>query len=223
MVSINRYFLLAFVAFALVFTASTFFSSYPFSWLVKLLPMAILLVIAAKHLTGNLGKVFIAGIAFSALGDFFLDYDRVNWFIFGLASFFIAHVCYIISLKPQLSKLSLRRNIVLASCYFIGSGIIFSLFSAELKELFVPVFFYMLILVLMAISTVLTARSNYWLMLGGLSFVASDTMIGLDKFYSPLNFHHSAIMLTYYFAQFSLLIGIIQSLENKPSSQAESD
>lgn len=213
MLSINRYLLLAFIFFALLFTCSTFLSPYAFSWLVKLLPISILLFIAVKHLKEKWGKIFIAGILFSALGDFFLDYDRVNFFIFGLASFFIAHICYIFSLKPQLTKLKNSRNMILICSYLIGGSVIFSLFSTELKELFVPVFVYMLVLVLMAISTILSAKSNYWLMFGGLSFVVSDAMIGLDKFYPPLNFHHSAIMFTYYFAQFALLVGVIQSTD----------
>ncbi|GHE91962.1 hypothetical protein GCM10011501_21820 [Thalassotalea profundi] len=175
--------------------------------------MFILLFIAIKHLDNTWGKLFLAGIVFSGIGDFFLDYDRVNWFIFGLASFFIAHVCYIASLKPELSKLKFKKNMVLASGYLIGGVFTFCLFASELQELFVPVFVYMLVLLLMAISTVLSLRSNYWLMLGGLSFVVSDTMIGLDKFYSPLNFHHSVIMVTYYFAQLALLLGVIQSVD----------
>ena len=65
------------------------------------------------------------------------------------------------------------------------------------------------ILLLMAITTLLSTKSNQWLIIGGLSFVLSDSLIGLDKFYQPIVGAHYFIMVSYYFAQFALFKGFL--------------
>ena len=92
-----------FLAFASLFIISTFLTPFPFSWALKILPIAVLLQFSWQQWSitrESAHKLFIVGLVFSALGDFFLDYDRLNWFIFGLGSFLVAHLYYIFSLKP---------------------------------------------------------------------------------------------------------------------------
>jgi uncharacterized membrane protein YhhN len=195
-----------FFFFAGLFILSITLKPYPMSWLVKLIPMSLLIFYAAKQLTSNSGKVFIAGMIFSAAGDFFLDYDRVNWFIFGLGAFFIAHVCYLFALKPLK-----KQKLVFVGLYALYGIGIFSVIAGGLGELFIPVLAYMSILLLMAITTLLSIKSNKWLIIGGLSFVLSDSLIGLDKFYQPIAGAHFFIMLSYYFAQYALFKGFLLS------------
>jgi len=191
---------------SLAFILSILVKPYSLSWLVKLLPMVILISIAITQLKDKPGKVFIAGLVFSAFGDFFLDYDRVNWFIFGLGSFFIAHICYLVALKPVENK-----KLAIVSLYGIYGIAMFSLIAGGLGELFVPVLAYMSILLIMAVMTLISTRSNSWLIFGGLSFVFSDSLIGIDKFYQPIPYAPILIMMSYYFAQYALLRGFILS------------
>jgi len=194
---------------ALIFILSIMVKPYPLSWLVKLLPMTVLIYAASTQLKSTAGKIFIAGIIFSSFGDFFLDYDRVNWFIFGLGSFFVAHVCYLMALKPIENK-----KLSLVGLYSVYGVAMFSLIAGGLGELFIPVLAYMTILLVMAIMTLVSKRSNTWLVIGGLSFVFSDSLIGIDKFYQPIPYAHILIMISYYFAQYALLRGFIAS-DNK--------
>lgn len=191
---------------SLVFIFSIVVKPYPMSWLVKLLPMVLLIAIAISQLKDTTGKVFIAGLVFSTFGDFFLDYDRLNWFVFGLGSFFIAHVCYLIALKPLEKK-----KLMFIGLYGVYGIAMFSLIAGGLGELFIPVLAYMSILLIMAIMTLVSKRSNTWLILGGISFVFSDSLIGIDKFYQPIPFASIVIMMSYYFAQYALLRGFILS------------
>jgi uncharacterized membrane protein YhhN len=87
----------------------------------------------------------------------------------------------------------------------------FSLIASGLGELFIPVLAYMSILLIMATMTLVSRRSNTWLILGGLSFVFSDSLIGIDKFYHPISYAPIMIMMSYYFAQYALLRGFIAS------------
>ena len=204
MITKNKTWLFLFTS--VFFILSLFFKPYPLSWLMKLLPMAILVFIAISQLKDKTGKIFIVGLVFSGFGDFFLDYEPINGFVLGLGSFFIAHVCYLIVLKPIEKK-----KLGLVGLYGVYGIAIFSLIAGGLDELFIPVLAYMSILLIMAMMTLVSKRSNNWLVLGGLSFVFSDSLIGIDKFCYPIPYAPIMIMLSYYFAQYALLRGFIVS------------
>ena len=209
----NKKITLLFVFLAANFILSTLIKPYPLSWAVKLLPMLLLIGVAWQSLKDKSpdGKFFIVGLVFSACGDFILDYDRVNWFIFGLGAFFIAHLFYLASLKPYIKKLHQAKFYITTIAYMIYGAFMLTLLADGLGDLFIPVVAYMSILLLMALATVLSEKSNVWLVLGGISFVLSDSLIGFDKFYSPIAHVDIAIMITYYLAQYALLTGFIKA------------
>ena len=192
-----------FILFAAIFISSILLKPYPLSWLVKLLPMAVLIFVTRQQVKTKAERLFLFGLAFSALGDFFLDYDRVNWFIFGLGSFLVAHLFYMLSLKP----VKFIRKPVIA-LYILYGVAMFSLITPGLGELFLPVLVYMLVLLLMGITTLISDKSNKWLIAGGCCFVFSDSLIGIDKFYQSIPYAHIWIMISYYAAQYSLVRGI---------------
>ncbi len=198
---------------AATFVLSTLIKPYSLSWAVKILPMLLLIGVAWQALKngGLAGKFFIAGLVFSAFGDFILDYDRDNWFTFGLGAFFIAHLFYLASLSPYLKSFHQAKNYGGLIGYVAVGSVMLTLLVPGLGELLVPVIAYMSILLLMALATVFSEKSNGWLMLGGLSFVLSDSLLGFDKFYMTIPEASFAIMITYYFAQFALLTGFIKA------------
>ncbi|MDP7592818.1 MAG: lysoplasmalogenase [Litorilituus sp.] len=207
-----------FVALATAFVLSTLVTPYPLSWAVKLLPMLLLIGIAIQRLGfSHDNKYFILGLIGSACGDFILDFNREHWFIFGLAAFFIAHLFYLISLKPEVKKLW-QVNYLMVFFVYLGYGLLMLLvLIGSLEDMLVPVTAYMSILLLMALATVLSYKTNSWLILGGISFVFSDSLLGIDKFYTPIEYGHFFVMISYYFAQFALLKGfIIKSQASHP-------
>jgi uncharacterized membrane protein YhhN len=153
-------------------------------------------------------KLFIIGLFFSAFGDFFLGYDPVNWFVLGLGSFLVAHIFYILSLRPFFERVGAIKRLPVVVLYCLYGVCMFSLIYGGLGDLFIPVFVYMTVLLLMGITTLLSQKSNKWLIIGGVSFILSDSLIGLDKFYQPIPFESLFIMSTYYLAQFSLVKGL---------------
>lgn len=154
--------------------------------------------------------MFLLGLLFSALGDFLLDYDRVNWFVYGLAAFLIAHLFYIFSLLPIH-----KHNIFPAICYITFGLCFFALIYDSLNALLFPVFIYMTVLLATGIATLTSRKSNAWLIIGGLSFIVSDSLIALDKFYLSIPAAGFFIMLTYYSAQYCLVRGICLAETNK--------
>lgn len=209
-----------FLVFSTVFVIATFIKPYPLSWLLKVIPILILLHFSWQRLAETntaAHKLFIAGLACSALGDFFLDYDRVNWFILGLGSFLLAHLFYIFSLKPFSHSAMIKKRIPIIALYCLYGISMFSLIYSGLGELFLPVFVYMTVLLVMGIATQLSDKSNTWLIIGGVSFIISDSLLGINKFYQPIPYASVWIMISYYFAQFSLAKGMFeQAAQNKP-------
>ena len=203
-----------FLIFTSFYLASTFFKPYPLSWVLKLLPILILLHFSLKRTfetKERTHKFFIVGLAFSASGDFFLGYDPVNWFVLGLGSFLVAHLFYIFSLKPILPKAEIIKRLPVIVVYCLYGVGMFSFIYTGLGELFIPVFVYMTVLLLMGITTLLSQRSNKWLIIGGISFILSDSLIGLDKFYHEIPYVSAWVMSTYYLAQFSLVKGLFET------------
>ena len=202
--------LVLFIFLAGMFVLSTLVTPYPLSWAVKLLPMLLLIGVAVQKVGFTQeNKYFVLGLVFSACGDFMLDFDRHNWFIFGLGAFFIAHLFYLASLKPYIKKLMQIKYLSTILAYIAYGAVMLFLLADGLGEMFVPVTAYMSVLLLMALATVLSDKSNSWLVVGGISFVISDSLIGFDKFYLPIEHSHFAVMISYYFAQFALLKGFI--------------
>jgi uncharacterized membrane protein YhhN len=197
----------------MAFVLFTFIKPYPFSWLMKVMPIIILLHFSWQNHTDSKSTrhmLFIAGLAFSACGDFFLDYDRVNWFVFGLGSFLIAHLFYIFSLKPLRNVNIIKNLLPIVAVYCLYGISMFSLIFSGLGELFIPVLIYMTVLLVMGIFTLLSTKSNAWLVVGGISFIASDSLLGINKFYQPIPYASVWIMISYYFAQFSLVKGMFE-------------
>jgi uncharacterized membrane protein YhhN len=202
---------LLFMLLAIIFTATRLSKHYPSflppSWFMKILPLLILVLFTKKISKTTPLKIFTWGLLFSVLGDFFLDYDPVNWFVFGLGSFLIAHILYILSLTP-ISLLTAKKRSFIIAIYLIYGVSIFALISSDLGELYIPVLAYMSILLIMALTTLTSNKTNKWLIIGGLSFVISDSLLGINKFYNPIPHAQLLIMLSYYFAQYALVQGM---------------
>ena len=193
-----------FIFLAALYSFSTFYEPYAFSYLVKILPLMVLIFIAVQNVSNLSDKLFLLGLICSVTGDFILDYAPSEGFIYGLGAFLIAHLLYIFSFAPVEPK-----RYIIALCYVIFGVSMFLVIQPGLGKLFLPVFVYMNVLLIMGIFTLISKKSNVWLMLGGLSFVVSDSLLGINKFAIVIPFAHLLIMITYYFAQFSLVKGFV--------------
>jgi uncharacterized membrane protein YhhN len=198
-----------FVLSSAFYCISTFSNDYPFHWVTKIIPILVLLATLVISFKGNKNKeikLFIAGLVFCMGGDVFLAVDRENLFIFGLGSFLVGHIFYIAALLP----LEAKNRLGLTSLTVYGV-IIMSILLGKLGGLLIPVLAYMLVLLAMAATTMLSRSSNAWLIIGGVSFTASDSLIGLDKFLSPIPYAGLLIMVTYYLAQYALVRGFLKA------------
>lgn len=182
-----------------------------------LMPGLILLLLGSGAKAGG-RQLILAGLAFSWLGDVFLLIDTRNplFFIFGLVSFLITHICYIgYFLLARSSAIRLVKKpstyFLLIACYGVALVWILYPFLGALK---IPVIIYAVIICAMLLSSIhiypmIKPPFNVFFVTGALLFVLSDSLLALNKFYHPFTLAGVCIMLTYCAAQYFIVMGFI--------------
>jgi uncharacterized membrane protein YhhN len=178
--------------------------------ILKIVPIAMLAILVFTS-TGDWRRYgILVALAFSAGGDIFME---TEYFIFGLASFLIAHICYLVvfcrNIEFNLLRVLLALTIV--SSTFISA----SLLSPNLGELAVAVYFYIGVIALMGITASLGAKNHPLVILGALAFMISDSIIAFDRFNAPIDNARYAIIITYYLAQYLLTIDVRNNRYNR--------
>lgn len=191
-----------------------------YAQLTKGLLMPVLLVWA--YLQVGADKWLTGALAFSWAGDLLLirSTEGENWFLMGLASFLLAHVCYMmVFYKNGRGQQGFRQ---LWSAYAGLAVIVFLLLSRigpGLGDMKIPVYTYTFVIAGMAVMAIRrrggsSATSYYVVLTGALLFIISDGMIAWDKFYAPVANARTWIMVTYIMAQYLIVQGIIWHKKN---------
>ncbi|KAF2517934.1 lysoplasmalogenase [Flavobacterium foetidum] len=162
----------------------------------------------------------IAALFFSWLGDVILLFTDLGetYFILGLVFFLIAHIIYCVLFNQQI-KSSKKRNknifilgSILIAVYLIG---MVSFLLPYLGSLEMPVIVYASVISTMLLfafnGLLIWEKSGNWqVFLGALSFVISDSILAVNKFYHPIERSSFFIMLSYLMAQYLIVIGILK-------------
>lgn len=190
-------------------------------------PVLILLLIAAVYLSASFTskKLLLIALLFSWIGDIILLFaDRGElYFIFGLVAFLISHVVYIFLFNKQLKPKKDRNRAIYWSgvTAIIAYLMIFlSILLPSLGELTIPVFVYALVIstmLLFALKGFLIWQkpASWYVLLGAIVFVSSDSILAFDKFYSPIMYNSFFIMVTYILAQYLIVVGILKLNQKK--------
>jgi uncharacterized membrane protein YhhN len=174
-------------------------------------PSATLLMLLFVALAGNepnvrFRRAIMAGLAFSAAGDTFLMLPvnlLAQSFTFGLASFLIAHLCYLRAFTSDARWFG--KPVPLSGFLVVGAINLGILWPGVPADLQVPVLIYVLFLIMMtsqAVSRFLSLKTagSGFAAFGGILFLLSDTLIAYDKFHRHLIAAEACILVTYYAA-----------------------
>lgn len=196
-------------------------------WVFKPL---IMLVLGTYYYTQStqpisLTKSVMAAIVFSWIGDISLMFQGKNelYFMVGLGAFLIAHICYVMAYSQHIEKkegaglhgiqkFRFSLPIVLA-----GTGLITILY-AHLGVFKIPVAVYAIVLMVMTLQALFrygyTNTVSFWFVfVGAILFMISDSMIAVNKFLVPFELAGLAIMATYILAQFLIVKGLMSHFE----------
>lgn len=193
-----------------------------------LMPILILLFLANASKVLNKEKLFLTlALVFSLAGDVFLMFQLDELFVFGLASFLIGHLAYVLSFNGRIKEaaLPLGTKLVLA-IPFVGFVIGFLIFlfpyitaNPETAPLFGPVAVYASVISLMGYTALLrknavSGTGFLYVFAGALLFIFSDSCIALNKFVAEFDAARFLIMATYGTAQYIITVGTLQSNKN---------
>lgn len=161
-------------------------------------------------------KWLLGALGFSLLGDIILELPQFFPFAMGLASFLLAHILYIRRfLSVHVHKLWWPLIPITLYC-----GVLFSYMAPNLGALFIPVSIYVLVIAAMlwSASVYSYTQKNYLLILGAIFFVISDSLIAINKFISPFSQARYAIIITYWLAQYLIIIPLLAKQDHASHS-----
>lgn len=194
----------------------------PLEWICKPLLLPILGLYYIRNISKDepWSRPVMAAIVFSWLGDVALMFQSVHsdFFLVGLSCFLVAHVAYILAYRQHkwaegeqalfgIQKFRFAFPVILA-----GTGL-FTILYPHLGELLVPVMIYSLVIVIMVLQALfrygLTNSLSFWfVVVGALLFMASDSAIAIDKFLAPFGLARAFVMSTYMAAQLLIVRGL---------------
>lgn len=208
----------------------------PEGWLHWISKPLLMISLGGFYLAGStksgLSISVVVAIIFSFLGDVFLMFQDQNgiFFIVGLVSFLAAHIFYIFAYRQHcVVAHQLERHTgesygneplhnvqkIRFSFPFIllGTGLVAVLYP-KLGDLKLPVVIYAFVLVAMVLAAMFrygrTNPTSFWLVFGGaFFFMLSDSLLAINKFYSPIVYSGVWIMVTYMLAQYMIVKGLI--------------
>lgn len=170
----------------------------------------ILMVFTASGATDRIRILLMIALLFSMGGDIFLAVDREQFFVFGLASFLLAHLAYsaLFIMRPADHPQAAGR-LAIQGLLLILTATMAILLRPVLGGLKIPVFFYIAAITVMGLAAC-RSRFHPWLVIpGALSFILSDSIIAIDKFLMPIDGSGPLIWITYVLAQYFLCFGIL--------------
>ncbi len=176
----------------------------PLHFLLKILPLLLLSGWVLRVAPVRQHLPLLAALAFSMLGDVLLALDGQRLFVFGLGAFLLAHLWYLLAMRPFAG----HRPLLLLPYALFAAGVL-TLMWPGLGAMAVPVLGYISVILSMSYGTWCSSRRNAWLIGGGLLFIGSDCLIGLNRFWQPLPGAGLWIMLSYYAAQYALVRGLL--------------
>ncbi|CAF4135667.1 unnamed protein product [Rotaria magnacalcarata] len=193
--------------------------------------MPVLIVLFLLNAHNNLSlerRYLVIAFLFSWFGDLLLMQNRNDLFLFGLVSFLLAHISYIIAFmvriqhgKPKLRRQLTVSNMIIKSIPFLAYiALMLYILSPKLntnteetKGLLVPVVLYTFVVVGMTYTSYLRDREapGFWtVFVGAVFFVLSDSLIALNRFVMPLPTPGLFIMFTYGLGQYLITVGSLQ-------------
>ncbi|WP_298894248.1 lysoplasmalogenase [uncultured Psychroserpens sp.] len=161
-------------------------------------------------------RLFVAlALVCSLIGDVLLMFVELspNYFLFGLVSFLMAHIMYVIVFLHHRNKT--LKPLGFVSVLLLYAISLFYLLKDGLNDMLIPVIVYMLVILSMSTAAYLrqkkVSRISFILVfIGALLFMMSDSLLALNKFYTPLAYSNISIILTYALAQYCIVIGLLK-------------
>ncbi len=188
----------------------------------KPLLMLLLALLFISEMNGYKSRftfLVLLALFFSWLGDVLLMFQERQsvFFLLGLTSFLIAHIVYVLFFhKIRIAETVMSRWWILltVAAYYAGFIIWLSPYLGDMK---LPVRIYGLVIsfmLMMALHMLYIAnnKAGRLFVAGAILFVVSDSILAVNKFYTPLWGASAWIMISYGVAQLLIVMGAVKYL-----------
>ncbi len=182
----------------------------PVEYVCKPLTLALLIgvALALQPAYESRRAAFVVALVFSLLGDVFLMLPR-DMFAFGLASFLLGHIAYVVGLRNGPSStaalIAAGIGVVIIACV-VGSRVLRGVMRSGHRELVGPVVAYMAVLAAMFATALATL--NPLAGLGAGLFFCSDAVLAWNRFVRALRWGPLAVIVTYHLGQALLVLSL---------------
>ena len=152
---------------------------------------------------------FVAALVLCLIGDVLLMLPQ-DVFVFGLASFLLGHLAYIVGMHVDGvdgPRFLVGIVIVMVLLAVIGTRILRGVRGGPEPELAGPVVAYMFVISAMVASAIGVGRPAG--VVGASLFFASDALIAWNRFIAETRSGPVAIMVTYHLAQVGLVLSLV--------------
>ncbi|MGE7838878.1 lysoplasmalogenase [Viridibacillus arvi] len=172
----------------------------------KVIPMLLIIWLASLQKAPpntSYKNWLLLGLLFCMIGD-----ATLQWFLFGLTSFLIGHICYIFAFVQLKEKVIAKPAAILLLLYggFMIIWIAGTVFKTGDHILAVAVVAYIAVILTMGWTAIQT--NTKLAAFGALSFIFSDSILSINMFITDVPFSHALIMVSYYGAQLLFAISI---------------
>jgi len=219
--------IILFVLVLLIDLVAVYLNNEPLQFITKplLMPLlAIYLLLQTSSATSGLKAWIFLALFFSWVGDILLLFDErgPNFFLFGLSAFLVAQVFYIVFFHNIRMREYIRGNALLLLLVIVYYSILISVLSPYLGNMKLPVRIYGVVLsfmVMLALHTTLgkNKKAALWMTMGAILFVASDSILAVNKFFSSFDYAGLIVMLTYGLAQLFITEGAVKYINSEKS------
>ncbi|MEZ5094310.1 lysoplasmalogenase [Nocardioides sp.] len=156
------------------------------------------------------GRWLLVALALGLVGDVFLLGRTTARFQAGLAAFLLGHLAYLacfVALGLDQPAGALAGAVVALGALVAARGVLPATHRSDGPALSAPVAVYMLVITVMVVAAWTT---DSWLVpLGASVFVASDTMLAVNRFVRPLPRADLLVMVTYHVGQALIVLGVL--------------
>ncbi len=169
----------------------------------------------------SLKNLIIAALLFSWFGDVLLLFDKQfsPLFIFGLVSFLIAHILYVVYFIQirGLNLLKGKTNILISLIVTAYSGIFYAVLFPHLGDMTVPVLIYCLAISGMVIASfrafdIANQTFGKICVAGTILFAISDSVLAYNRFVDPIQFGGAIVIFLYAIGQLLITEGALRNL-----------
>ena len=203
---------MASVAVSSVYLLTQPWQPYPGSAFIKGFSVAALAWLAYREASGILGT----GLLLSSIGDVLLDLDP-GLFVFGLCAFLTAHILYtVIFIRHRARPFTPPGARIALLVLVLGYAALFARWLIPgLGPLAVPVALYICAITAMVMTAIMARFPSHLVVLGAFLFFASDSVLAIDRFKTPVPMRGLLVWTTYYLAQYCIARGVLGA--SKPS------